>query len=121
MKCPYCGSNARLKDSSVIYGKSYGMVYVCKNYPKCNAYVGCHKGTSKPLGRLSDEKLRKMKKNLHGHFDVLWKKGYMSRTEAYQLLSDLMGLPPRKTHIGMFDEDQCKEALEKIDEYKNGM
>ena len=28
-KCPYCNSPVRFEDSKIIYGKSYGMVYIC--------------------------------------------------------------------------------------------
>ena len=43
--CDYCGRQAEYVDSKVIYGKSYGMMYLCRN---CMAYVGVHKGTDKP-------------------------------------------------------------------------
>ena len=44
IRCPYCGGTAILRDASFVYGeKSYGgKVYVCSNYPKCDAYVGVH-------------------------------------------------------------------------------
>ena len=48
--CPYCGAVSILTDSKVVYGKSYGMIYLCRNYPKCDAYVGVHKRTNEPLG-----------------------------------------------------------------------
>ena len=47
--CDYCGRQAEYVDSKIVYGKSYGMMYLCRN---CMAYVGVHKGTDKPLGRL---------------------------------------------------------------------
>ena len=40
--CPYCGQQAEYVDSKVIYGRSYGMAYLCRN---CDAYVGVHRGT----------------------------------------------------------------------------
>lgn len=45
--CDYCGRETEYVDSKVIYGKSYGKIYLCRN---CMAYVGVHKGTDKPLG-----------------------------------------------------------------------
>ena len=57
--CDYCGRQAEYVDSKVIYGKSYGMMYLCRN---CMAYVGVHKGTDKPLGRLANAELRYWKK-----------------------------------------------------------
>jgi hypothetical protein len=41
--CPYCNNLTAFVDSETIYGKSYGMVYYCKD---CDAYVGTHKGSA---------------------------------------------------------------------------
>lgn len=50
--CDYCGTPADFVDSSVVYhGHSFGMIYLC---PRCGAYVGVHKGSDKPLGRLAN-------------------------------------------------------------------
>lgn len=50
--CNYCGTPADFVDSSVVYhGHSFGMIYLC---PRCGAYVGVHKGSDKPLGRLAN-------------------------------------------------------------------
>ena len=70
--CDYCGRQAEYVDSKVIYGKSYGMMYLCRN---CMAYVGVHKGTDKPLGRLANAELRYWKKRAHAVFDPLWQRG----------------------------------------------
>ena len=108
--CDYCGRKADYVDSSAIYGKSYGMVYVC--WP-CDAYVGVHKGTDKPLGRLADSTLRLWKRQAHDAFDSLWKYGRFRgrRNAAYAWLSEKMGLPIEKTPIGMFDVQQCKQVI----------
>ncbi|MPN54908.1 hypothetical protein SDC9_202586 [bioreactor metagenome] len=60
--CDYCGKPAIYTDSSRVYGKSYGMIYYC---PDCHAWVGVHRGTDKPLGRLADAELRDWKKKAH--------------------------------------------------------
>lgn len=110
VRCDYCGAKANFVDSSVIYGKSYGMIYLC---PDCGAYVGVHKGTDKPLGRLANSELRRWKQNAHNVFDPLWRCGPFRgrRNAAYAWLAQQMGLPVEKTHIGMFDVAQCKEAI----------
>ena len=64
--CDYCGRETEYVDSKVIYGKSYGKIYLCRN---CMAYVGVHKGTDKPLGRLANAELRNWKKAAHAVFD----------------------------------------------------
>jgi len=108
--CPYCGAKADFCDSAEIYGgRSYGMIYLCR---PCDAYVGVHKGTDQPLGRLADAKLRKWKMAAHAAFDPIWKSGVMTRKAAYKMLSARMGIPEAKTHIGMFDVEQCKKVIE---------
>lgn len=109
--CDYCGRRAEYVDSKVIYGKSYGMVYLCRH---CDAYVGVHKGTDKPLGRLADAELRRWKRNAHDAFDPLWKYGRFRgrRNAAYQWLSERLGLPVEKTHIGMFDVGLCQKTVQ---------
>lgn len=108
--CPYCGRKAEFVDSSIIYGKSYGMIYLCRQDV---AYVGVHKGTTKPLGRLANAQLRFWKKQAHAAFDPLWQRGpfHKHRNVAYDWLSQQMGIPREETHIGMFDIEQCKQVI----------
>ena len=109
--CDYCGRRAAFVDSKEIYGRSYGMVYLCRN---CGAYVGVHKGTDKPLGRLADAELRRWKMAAHNAFDPIWKYGKFRhrRNAAYAWLSEKMGLPVEQTHIGMFDAAQCQQVIQ---------
>lgn len=111
--CPYCGRLAEYVDSKVVYGKSYGMIYLCRN---CMAYVGVHKGSDRPLGRLANAELRYWKKKAHAAFDPLWQRGPFKgyRNAAYGWLAKKMGLPIDQTHIGMFDVGQCKQAINAI-------
>lgn len=106
--CPYCGVTADYIDSAAIYGKSYGMIYIC---PLCAARVGTHKGTDKPLGRLANERLRKLKQESHKALDAIWRSGELSRKGVYKWLSKKMKLSPEKTHIGLFDERQCYKVI----------
>lgn len=115
--CPYCGRKAEYVDSKLIYGKSYGMAYWCR---PCDAYVGVHKGTDKPLGRLANAELRRWKMAAHKVFDPLWQYGHFKhqRNAAYAWLAERMQLPREKTHIGMFDVGQCQQAIKIINELK---
>lgn len=117
--CDYCGRETEYVDSKVIYGKSYGKIYLCRS---CMAYVGVHKGTDKPLGRLANAELRNWKKAAHAVFDPLWKYGRFRghRNAAYAWLAQKMGLPVEKTHIGMFDVGQCRKAIEIIEKETKG-
>lgn len=117
--CDYCGRRAEYVDSKVVYGKSYGMIYLCRH---CMAYVGVHKGTDKPLGRLANAELRYWKKEAHAVFDPLWKYGRFKhhRNAAYGWLAQKMGLPIEKTHIGMFDASECRRAIQIIKNEQRG-
>ena len=78
----------------------------------CGAWVGCHKGTTKALGRIANKELRQLKHQAHEAFDPIWQKGRVSRSEAYEILSIALGLPIWQTHIGMFDETMCRRVIE---------
>lgn len=119
--CPYCESETEYIDSAYIYGKSYGMVYICK---PCDAYVGVHKGTDKALGRLSNKELREAKKEAHRYFDQIARTGLINkiytkflpktsnRKKAYKWLALQMGIEEKYCHIGMMDIEQCNQVVE---------
>ncbi len=113
--CPYCGSPTEYVDSSVVYTKSYGMIYLCS---PCKAFVGVHKGTDKALGRLANEELREWKKKAHAVFDPIWEEAmnrgaskFEARNNTYQWLSEAMG-KKYQVHIGQSDVEECKQIVE---------
>lgn len=115
--CDYCGSSAKLIDSKVVYGRSYGNIYLCSAYPNCDSYVGVHKGDNWPKGRLANAELRELKKKAHNVFDKIWRNGELTRVEAYKLLQTKMKLKKFQTHIGEFNIAQCNEAILICNEY----
>ena len=114
--CPYCGKDSVLRDSVIIYGKSYGMVWVCGDYPDCDSYVGCHPRTDTPLGTLANYELRKWRKDTHRKIDALWKTGKHDRSKVYERLAKALKLHPKKCHIAMFDVEMCKKVISFFDE-----
>lgn len=42
----------------------------------------------------------------------MWKSGDMNREDAYEWLSERLGIPRYLTHVGMFDEAQCRRTIE---------
>lgn len=111
MKCPYCGANVKLTSSRRVYGgRDYGPIWLCEQYPTCDAYVGAHRGTTTPLGRLANAELRAEKKAVHDAFDPIWKHGGMRRAQAYAKLAELLGIESNDCHIGMFDVEMCRRA-----------
>jgi hypothetical protein len=112
MKCPYCGNEAKETTGKEVYPHRPDLrnhvIFACL---PCDAWVGTHKNSGKPLGRMANAELRRAKQAAHAAFDPLWKSGQMSRKEAYAKLAEKMGLTPQETHIGMFDVEQCKTVV----------
>jgi hypothetical protein len=109
--CPYCQARAGfLLDSSPVYsGRDYGPLWICG---PCGAYVGCHKGTTTPLGTLANAALRDLRKQAHAALDPFWKDSDgLTRSQAYERLAGALRIPVSQCHVAMFDEDRCKAAL----------
>lgn len=108
--CPYCGKPAKCEDSSVIYGRSYGWIWLCRCLPKWS-YVGCHGKTKKPLGTLANAVTREYRKRAHSIFDPVWKRGLMTRKEAYIWLGSELDLSPEQCHIARSTVEQCMRII----------
>ena len=115
--CPYCACPSRLITGSELYPQRRDLwakkFWFC---PVDAAWVGCHPGTEKPLGRLANAELRKAKQAAHAAFDPLWKTGMMRRADAYHWLCGELGIPREETHIGMFDTDRCLATVKACEE-----
>lgn len=117
--CPYCDKpSVYLESSAAMYrGKDYGPLWICYG---CEAWVGVHKGTSNPLGRLADAELRAAKHAAHTVFDPLWQRKIReqgatwadARKAGYQWLAFQLNIPFAETHIGMMDVQQCKRVVD---------
>jgi hypothetical protein len=107
-----CGKPSVLVGGEVIYPHrpdlSHKRFYLCR---QCRAWVGCHPGTSRPLGRLADAELRAAKAAAHLAIDPIWQSGEMTRGEAYKWLASQIGIHRRSCHIGEFSLEQCRRTL----------
>lgn len=110
LACPYCHEKADLVDSEKIYGRSYGLVYLCESF---DAYVGVHKGTKRPLGILANKETREARKKAHAKFDPIWLSGLASRKTAYKELARRLNV--KEVYIGESDAETC-EKISKISE-----
>jgi hypothetical protein len=92
----------------------------------CDAHVGVHKGTDRPLGRLANKELREWKKRAHAAFDPLWtakllkrrrergenyKKAW-ARGSGYAWLATKLSIDRSICHTGMFDVAMCRRVIE---------
>ena len=111
VSCDYCGAVAPLTTGLELYPHrpdlSEKQFYACM---PCGAWVGCHPGTTKPLGRLADGELRRAKMAAHAAFDPIWKGGHMKRGKAYGWLAGKLGIAKDDCHIGMFDIATCRRV-----------
>lgn len=111
--CPYCRRNAQLVSGTTIYPHRPDLAekrfWRCGS---CDAYVGCHEGTTKPLGRLANAELRAWKQRAHAAFDPIWQDGNMRRERAYGWLARQLGISRPTCHIGMFDVEMCQKVVE---------
>jgi hypothetical protein len=135
--CPYCKSPAEIVTGDVIYPKRPDLAdqlfHRCR---PCDAYVGSHRAGahaliggakvisdgSLPLGSLANAPLRRARKAAHTAFDVLWqgRGASMGRKAAYAWLAKRMGLSFEAAHIGEFDLEQCRIAVELCEQFKRG-
>jgi hypothetical protein len=129
MTCRYCGGDAKLCDSFVVYGKSYGLIWLCE----CGARVGAQKDGT-PKGVLANGRLRKARQQFHDAIDPLWKADvpvdlpskarkkavYRARGRIYKRLAELTGLPEAEVHGGFLTEETidivCQAAAQIGDE-----
>lgn len=125
VRCPYCGHDAELVDSAEIYrGRSYGLAWLCR---PCEAYVGCHQGTARPLGEPANKATREARMRAHAAFDAIWKPSTTygrdrqdARRTAYRWLAAELGIDPYHCHIGQFDVETCRRVVE-VCEARNTM
>ena len=122
LRCPICGSQARrttrkeiARGPKELYGE---FVYVCKNFPECDTYVGCHKGTWVPMGTLADRNLRNQRVRAHRAFDWSWKSNKMTRHESYELMAELLEVDFKSAHIGKLDLGQCQKVIKKFNSFR---
>lgn len=113
--CPHCQHATALVGGAVVYPHRSDLAskkfWLC--HP-CDAYVGCHPGTERPLGTPAGKALRGMRSRVHAALDPLWRSGRMTRNEVYRRLAEGSNIPKDECHVGMYDVDRCVLALETL-------
>jgi hypothetical protein len=117
--CQHCGGGVELVSNAEIYGRPYGewpWAFLCRD---CRAYVGLHPLTGIPLGTLADAPTRRARSQAKAAFNPIWKRGVMTRSEAYAWLAAQLGIAkPEECHIGWFDVAQCERVVEVCESLK---
>jgi len=115
--CPYCNNPSKKVTGKAIYPHRPDLfklvIYQCE---PCDAYVGCHGSSDKPLGLPANKETRKARSRAHRSFDQLWRNHIItSRTLAYKWLRTEMPLTSKECHIGNFTITQCEEVISHVD------
>ena len=112
-RCPYCGSHSVLRSADGIYrnNSKNTMLYVCSKFPACDSYVRVHPGTKIPMGTMANRQLRALRNEAHHYFDQLYKRGLMSKEDAYQWLASILAAPMGQAHIGLLGEYYCRQVI----------
>lgn len=112
MICPYCNQTALFCENKEIYGRNFGNSYMCYYCKPCNAYVGTHQNTTRPLGTMANAELREWRKKTHTTIDPLWRNGKMTRKDLYNKLDQHF---KKKIHVGESDIEMCQKIIEFIE------
>lgn len=116
INCQFCGANGTLQPAAMIphLSAEEPPLYVCGNFPRCDAYVRCHAGTDRPLGTMANRRLRMLRRAAHREFDLVWQDGgELGRKAAYEAAAHVMDLEV-EFHIGDLDEAQCARFIDLI-------
>lgn len=85
--------------------------------PVCGATVGVHAGTDIPLGKPVSGSIGKKRIEVHKEINRIIESG-MGVNHIYKLLARKMNLSPEETHAGLFNEEQCEEAVKILRDIK---
>lgn len=115
--CPYCKAPGRLASAASVYrgGLASKSVWVCSNFPTCDAFVGAHEATGKPLGSLANKALRGLRKACHAKLDPLWRSGEFIRKDLYGLAATFFG--KREFHVAALRDAECDDFLQRFDTF----
>lgn len=110
--CPYCRRPATLVKGQEIYNTRedlWDQYFFCCQ--PCGARIGCHIGTTEPMGSMANNRLRQLRIRAHTALDPWWRGGLYTRTQVYEALSKKLKIPLAETHIALFGEAECLEII----------
>ncbi len=115
VQCPYCNATAILRPASYIHGKTqltHGkFLYVCRNWPRCDAYVSAHIRDKRPMASLANGILRYKRIQAHKSLEQYRKLVHMDKASTYLWLQAKLNLPEECSHIAKFSEEMCDHVI----------
>lgn len=121
--CSECGVKSVLTTGAKIYPYRTDLADTFFWYcDMCQAWCGAHANSERhePYGKPAGKELRKLRKQVHDSFDVLWQRKMAkegctkqeARDAGYKWLREQLKLSKTKCHIGKFDEKLCLQTIE---------
>ena len=126
-----CGRRAELVTGQVIYPRRPDLY--AKRFWRCepcDAYVGCHPGSTRPLGNPAGPELRRARMRAHSALDPLWQHAEhhypnllnrkikairrIARSRVYRWISLRLGIPEEQCHIGQSDVATCEAIVQSL-------
>lgn len=113
MKCPDCGSDLILRETSKIKTKDgkNRKFYGCTKWPVCSGTHGADL-EGNPLGIPADRKTRLLRIKAHELLNV--KYGHLKMKHQYGKVSWIMKLSGEDAHIAKFNSAQCLALIDKL-------
>lgn len=133
--CTTCEKAARLTDGREVYPHRPDLY--AKNIWKCDGCggrVGCHPGSTKPLGTCADIELRQARMRVHARLDPLWQTAdahykthkdgtrpkakalrRQARSRVYEFVAFELDIQGEACHTGLFTLDDCADALSALE------
>lgn len=119
--CIECGSALhRLSDGTEAYPHRPDLASKHFWFCVCGAFVGCHDGTTKPLGAPAGKQTKRVRSDAHKKFDYIWRTGKMTRNEAYKWLAGRIGINASDCHIGNMDKTTALKVIATVQAYERG-
>jgi len=114
--CPRCGNRMKLRGTephTFRNGRCH-LFYSCLIWPICEATLGSDtKGN--PVTEQIDAKTKALRIKCHQILDGWWMLGQITRSEAYELLANIMHITFEQAHFSNFSKEECEEFLCKIE------
>jgi len=105
LKCaePGCSGTLHIRTSR------FGWFYSCEHWPACIGTLPANKDGS-PRGEPRTKELQGWRNKAHGTFDVIWKNGDLTRSQAYAWLKRQLGWD-YAPHMADMTIEQCQEVI----------
>lgn len=111
--CPVCKTPMRLRLSRALDNEGLPRrIWACTTIG-CDVVHGTHPDGS-PLGVPGDRDTRRARQRAHHEFDRYWRARNLTRTAAYRMLQQLLGLSEEAAHIAKLDRLQCLTLIVRI-------